>query len=171
MSKNKSLKIRDDEQKQAMKNRLICKKCGKDVEYTNTIEIHTNCPRCRAPLGRDLGKEHKQAKRVYMYDFLRRNKKYFLYISIFLTIFAIGYNVVGFFAQLFSKHGWYFALLSIPFVVFSSLATSALFLKTSSRKIRILSLIAIILNLIAIAAIVVTSVPELNEKLMELYEV
>ncbi|MDR0462306.1 MAG: hypothetical protein LBG88_03170 [Christensenellaceae bacterium] len=175
VTEDKGLEIKHDDVPEAIKGRIICKQCGKDFEYTKSVELHQQCPRCNAPLGRNLKDENKDVKRtqrrIIVYDFFRRYKKYFLFVAVFMTIGAIAWNVLGFFLQLFSQHGWWIALLSLPFVALSSVLSSTLSLKSTSKKIRIYSWLAIILNAIAIATIVVTCVPQLNEKLLEAYKV
>jgi len=171
--KGGSVPVRSDAEKQALKDRVICKKCGKDVEYTKAVEMHQNCPRCKAPLGRDLKEENKQAKRIINYDLLMRLKKYFLFFAFVLTTIAIAFNSILFFTQVFANRGWWIALMSLPLVGLSFLfmLSGALKLKSKSKKLRFFSWLVIILNIVAISAIVITAVPQLNDKLLEWYKV
>ena len=172
MSKEKgSIEIKNDEQKQELKSRVICKNCGKDVEFTKTSQLHRTCPRCKAPLDRDIAKEQKQVKGIINFDFLRKAKRYFLFFAFALSCIAIGYNCILFFTQVFSDKGWWIALMSIPLVVLSIIFSSSIRLKSTSKKMRVFSWLVLILNIVAIAAIVVTSVPQINDKLTELYKV
>jgi hypothetical protein len=170
---DKGLEIKLAEVKPAIEARIVCKNCGKDFKYTKSVELHQQCPRCNAPLGRDLKKEEKDVKRtsrrVIIYDFLKRNKKYLLFVGIIMTVTAIAWNVLGYFLELFPKYGWWIALMSLPFIALSFICSSTISLKSTSTKIRIFSWLAVILNVIAIAAVIVTAIPELNQKLLDLY--
>jgi DNA-directed RNA polymerase subunit RPC12/RpoP len=170
---DKGLEIKKDEVKDAIKARIVCKNCGKDFEYTKSVELHQQCPRCNAPLGRDLNKEEKDvkrtARRVIVYDFLRRNKKYLLFVGVLMTVAAITWNILGFFLQLFSQHGWWISLMSLPFIIISFICSSTISLRSTSTKIRVFSWLAVILNIIAIAAVIVTAIPQLNENLLTAY--
>jgi len=155
-----------------LESRVICKNCGKDIEFKKTVRLHLKCPRCSQPLERDINKEYKQANRIIRYDLFRRSKKYFLHIGLVFAAIALAYNIIGFFTQVFANHGWWLALVSIPFVLLSLFLMSYARLKnTTSKKLRILSWSIIILNFLAVAAIVITAVPYLNERLLEWYSV
>ena len=151
-------------------SRIICKKCGKDVEFTKTVTVHLDCPRCKAPLGRDLKQEGKDVNRSerkeITYAFLRQYKKYFLFFALIATITAITLNCIFFFTQVLEKYGW---TISVPFVVFSLACSGTLGFKSSSRKIRVLSWIVILLNAAAIACIIMTSIPSFNDSVREWY--
>jgi len=157
--------------KEDFKSNVICKKCGKDIEFLKTVELHLKCPRCKTPLERDLAKENKHGKKVINYDFFRRNKKYFLYVGLISTALALVYNIGGFFLQLFAQHGFWYALISAPFVLISLTFTSITRLKSKSKKHRILEWTLLILNIIAIVAIIITVIPPLNDKLLEWYQI
>jgi len=152
-------------------SRVICKKCGKDIEFTKGVELHLDCPRCKTKLERDLGKEAKHAKKIINYAWFMKNKKYFLYVSFGLAIAAIIYNVALFFTQVFANDLWWLALMSIPLVIFSVVFTSFPRLKSTRIKHRIFAWATLVLNVIAIAAIVTTSIPELNDRLLDWYTI
>jgi len=151
--------------------RVICKKCGKDVEFKKTVKLHMDCPRCKTPLERNINQEYKQSKKIITYDFFRRNRKNFLYLSLFLTAIAITFNVVGFFTQLFYNYGWWWALVTIPLVITSISLTHFPRLKSESKKHRILTWLLCVLFVVAISAIVITAVPYLSERLVDIYRV
>ena len=163
--------IKKDAPVEEMKGRVICKKCGKDIEFKKTVRLHLKCPRCSSVLERNIDEEYKTSKRVITYDFFRRNKKYFLYLGFFLTAGALAYNIIGFFTQLFANHGFWLALLSIPLVLVSIGFTHFPRLKSQSKRHRFFAWTTLILNIVAVAAIIITSVPQINEYLLELYRV
>jgi len=154
-----------------MHGRVICKKCGKDIEFKKTVRVHMTCPRCNEALERSLDSEYKQARKIISYDFFRRNKKYFLYLGLALTAGALAWNIIGFFTQLFANHGFWLGLLSIPLVVLSLAVTNYPRLKSASKKYRVLTWLMLMLNVIAVVAIIITSVPYINERLAEAYTV
>ena len=153
-----------------VQGRVICPKCGKDIEYTKAVELFQNCPRCGAPLGRDMNKETAEVKKVIKYDFIRRTKKYFLPLGLFITALCVAYNIVGFFTQLFVRH-WWLALITLPFVSVSILITNYSRLASTSKKWRIIAWLVVMLNVAAIALIIVTCIPDVNAKLGHLYTV
>ena len=170
--KNKnSIPIRNDKEKEAIKGRVICKKCGKDVEFTKTSELHQLCPRCKTPLDRNLAKEGKELKRIIYYGFFRRYKKFFLFVAVVMTAAALAFNIIGFLTQWFSSREWWMSMLSIPFVLLSSLMSCTGSFRSTSKKFRVFSWIAVSLNIIAAIAIVITSVPQLNDMLYKAYSV
>jgi len=150
--------------------RVICKKCGKDIEYTMGSTLHLKCPRCQAKIERDLKSENKEVDQIIKYDIIRRAKKYSLQFGFVLTCIAIAYNIVGFFTEWFSSGYWWLGLMSIPLVLLSFAFTRTTRLKSSSKKYRFFAWLALILNVVAVLLIVITSVPYINEKLVELYE-
>lgn len=154
-----------------IKGRIICKKCGKDIEYTKGVELFKNCPRCHAPLERNLEKENKDVKKVINYDLTKRLKKYLLFPALFLAGLALAYSIVGFFTELFANHGWWLAFVSLPLIIVSMLLTKFPRLKTTSKKYKVFSWIAFVLNIIAFAAFIVTVIPDVNAKLLEWYRV
>jgi len=149
--------------------RVICKKCGKDIEFTKGSELFLKCPRCKNKIERDLATEDKEVKKVIKYDILRRSKKYLLQIGFVITCGAIAYNIVGFFSEWFTSGYWWLALLSLPFVALSFACTRITRLKSASKRHRVFAWLALGLNVLALAIIAVTAVPEINTKLSELY--
>jgi len=149
--------------------RVICKKCGKDIEFTLGSELFLKCPRCKNKVERDLKTEQKEAKKIIKYDILRRSKKYILHFGFLLTIGAIAYNLVGFLTEWFSSGYWWLGLMSLPFVVLSSICTFITRKKSASKLYKMFAWVVWGLNLAALALIIVTSIPQLNEMLMEAY--
>ena len=170
-NKSNSIPIENDAQKKELKSRVICKSCGKDIEFTKTSELHMNCPRCKAPLNRDIAKENKAVKRIINFAFLRKMKRYFLFYAFLFSSIAIAYNCILFFTQVFADHGWWIALMSIPLVVLSIIFSTSIRLKSTSKRMRVFSWLIILLNIIAVLAVVITAVPQLNDKLLEWYKV
>jgi len=170
--KGGSVPVRNDAEKQQLRERVICQKCGKDVEFTKSVEVLSVCPRCKAPLGRDLKKETKEAKRIINFAFLMRLKKYFLFFAFALTCTAIAYNFILFFSQVFTGGYWWAALCSLPLIAMSCLLmfTGSLKLKSPNKVLRFFSWICVILNIVALCAVAITAVPQLNDKLLELYK-
>jgi len=149
--------------------RVICKKCGKDIEFTLGSELFLKCPRCRNKVERDLKSENKESKKIIKFDLLRRSKKYLLHFGVLLTALALTYNIFGFFSSLFANHGWWLALVSLPLVALSVACTRITRLKSASKKYRFFAWLAIGLNLAALAVICITALPELNARLLTLY--
>ena len=151
-------------------SRVICKKCGKDIEFTMGSTLHLKCPRCGSKIERDLARENKEAEKIVKYDIMRRAKKYSLQFGFVLTCIAIAYNIVGFFTEWFKSGYWWLGFMSIPLVLLSFAFTRITRLKSASKKYRFFAWLALILNVVAVLVIIVTSVPYINEKLVELYE-
>jgi len=154
------------------KGRVICKKCGKDIEFTKGSTLHLKCPRCQSKVERDLKAENKEAEKIIKYDILRRAKKYSLQFGFVLTCIAIAYNIVGYLTEWFGMGPthWWLGLMSIPIVLLSFAFTRITRLKSASKKYRFFAWLALILNIVAVLVIVITSVPYLSEKLTEAYE-
>ena len=148
---------------------IICRKCGKDVEITKGVTVFTNCPRCGAPLGRDLMAENNEIKAVetkrIRYAFFKRIKKYFLPFSLALTCVALGYSIIGFFAGLFHKYGWFLGLAVLPLTVISAVITDYERIKSLPVYYRYMAYALIALNVLSLILIAVTSIPAVNNLL------
>ena len=174
--KNQSLKptgvnkgIKEGIDPKEFQGRVICKKCGKDIEFTLGSELFLRCPRCKGKIERDIKSEGKEAEKIIKFDLFRRSKKYLLQISFVLTSIAIAYNITGFFCGLFEPPLWWLALMSLPLVAVSYVCAAVARKKSAAKRYRIWAWVAVGLIGFAIAAIVVTVIPDINEKLMELY--
>ena len=110
-----------------------------------------------------------EVQKVIKYDLLRVSKKYLLYIGFALTGLAITYCIVGFFSEWFTSRFWWLALLAIPFVVLSFLCIRITKLKSASKRYQVFAWLALSVNIVAIAIITVTAIPEINSKFHELY--
>jgi len=161
--------IKDGLDPNQFQGRVICKKCGKDIEFTKGSELFLRCPRCHAKVERDLKEENQEVQKVIKYDLLRRSKRYLLQIGFVLTCIAIAYCAVGFFSEWFTSRDWWLALLALPFVAISFAFTRITRLKSATKRYRVFAWLALILNVIALAFIVVTAVPDINNRLHELY--
>ena len=153
------------------KDEVVCKKCGKEVQFTLGSQLFLKCPRCNARVERDIKREEKQAKKIIKWDILRRSKKAQLSFGFMLTILAIGYNVLGFFLGWFGDawvtNGWWFGLLSIPFVIISYFCIKGTKKGSASAKYRFYARLALIVNFIALLIIVATCVPFVSDKVHE----
>jgi len=165
---NKGIKEGIDAEK--FQGRVICKKCGKDIEFIMGSDLFVRCPRCKNKVERDLATENKEAKKIIKYDILRRSKKYLLQIGFVLTCIALAWNIAGFFSEWFASGYWWLALMSIPLVLLSLATTRVTRMKSASKKYRFFAWLALGLNIFALAVIAVTAIPYLNELLSAEYE-
>ena len=166
------------------KDHVLCPKCGMDIENAAGATTPasgtplangkpsagvTKCPRC----GVDLNAPVSGGKtiRIIHFGLINRAKKYFLHFALLLTCAALAYNITMFFTQVFVVHGWWLALLSLPFVVLSVFMTNYARLRSDNKMYRRLAWCVVILNVIAAATIIVTSLPQVNAELVSLYRV
>ena len=167
---NKGLK--EGMQPEQFEGRVICKKCGKDIEFTLQSELFQKCPRCGKVVERQAKDETKRAGRIIKWDILRRSKRAMLRIGAFLSVVAITYNLTGFFTGLFNKplgNGtfWWLALLSLPLVVLAYFCMRTTYVKSASKKYKFFAWLSFSLVIIALALIVITAVPDFNKWAME----
>ena len=142
-------------------DKVICKKCGKEIEFTLGSQLFLKCPRCNARVERDIKKEEKQAKKIIKWDVLRRSKKARLSFGFLLTVLSLKFNIIGFFSGWFDVN-WWLALLPLPFVIVSHLC--AMGTKTgASAKYRFYARLALIVNFVAILVIAATSTPFISD--------
>lgn len=151
---------------QQFKDMVICKKCGKEVEFTLGSQLFLKCPRCNARIERDLKKEEKKAKKIIKWDILRRSKKAQLSFGFTLTILALVYNTIGFFAGMFDEM-WWLGLFSVPFVILSYFLMKGTRKGSASVKYRFYAWLALIINLCVLLVIIATSVPLIADELHE----
>jgi DNA-directed RNA polymerase subunit RPC12/RpoP len=147
---------------------VVCKKCGKDVEFTLGSKLFMKCPRCGARIERNLKKEEQQAKGIIKDDIKRRNKHAWLSVGFFLTIVSIAYSIAGFFTNLFLNGDWYLALFALPLIVISYFCMRRTRDHSASRLFRFYARLALIVNFVALALIIVTAWPWLTDKVMDL---
>lgn len=148
-------------------DKVICKKCGKEIEFLLEGKFFQKCPRCNARVERNLKQEGKQAKRIIVLDILRRSKRAQLHFGFILTMISFAYSVTGFFTGIFTGNRWWLALLSLPFVVLAFFLMKGTRQKSASKKYKFYAWLALIINFVAFALIVVTAVPPLNTMLAE----
>ena len=148
--------------------RVICKKCGKDIEFTLGTELHRKCPRCGAVVERNIKHEEHQAGKIIKWDILRRSKKTWLLFGLFLAGVAVAYNIAGFFTCLFADGRWWLALMSIPFIVGAYFCIRVTRKKSASGKYKFFAWTAGGVLILAAALVVVTAIPELSEKVKDL---
>ena len=144
---------------QQFESRVICKKCGKDVEFTLGSELFVRCPRCNKRMERDLKQENKKANRIISLDILRRSKRAQLSLGFFLTVAVLVYNIVGFLTDLFAGGNWWLGLLGIPFIVLSYFLIKGTKTGSASAKYRFYARLALIVNFAVLLVIIATSVP------------
>jgi hypothetical protein len=154
----------------AFDRKVICHKCSKEIEFVLGGKYHKRCPRCSGKLERCFKQEGAEAKKVIKLDILRRSKRTMLSIGFVLTAIALGYNIIGFFTGLFADGQWYFALCSLPLLILSYFCMQITKEKSASKKYRLYARIALIVNFVALAVLVVTAVPYLSDLLHDQIE-
>ena len=144
------------------KDLVICKKCGKEVEFTLGSTLFLKCPRCNARVERDIKREEKQAKKIIKWDILRRSKKAQLAFGFFLTVLAAGYNILGFFLGWFEPN-WWMGLFSIPFIIIAYFCIRGTKTQSASKKYKFYAWLAGWVVLAAIIVVVATTVPAIAD--------
>ena len=158
---------------QQFQDKVICKKCGKEVDFTLGSTLFLKCPRCDARVERDLKKEEKKANKIIKWDILWRSKKAQLSFGFTLTLLAAGYNILGFFLGWFQdtwvNNGWWFGLFSAPFIIISYFCIKGTKTGSASLKYRFYARLALIVNFAALLVIIATTVPFLSDKISEFF--
>jgi phage FluMu protein Com len=144
--------------KKEFQDRVLCKTCGKDIEFTKGMNLFLKCPRCKKPLERSLKQEVKQSNQIIYYDFIRKNRRYFVFVGIALALIAIAYNIVGYLCCLFDNDMWWLALMSLPLVAISCLLTFYTRFKNTTHKYAIMSWVLLGLNIGATVLIIVSAI-------------
>ena len=139
-------------------DKVICKKCHKEVEFLMGSELFLKCPRCAARVERDIKQEEKQVKKIISLDILRRSKRAQLALGFTLMAMAVGYAVIGFFTGLFDPH-WWLGLIAIPFLILSFFLIRGTKKGSASAKYRFYAWLALWVNLAALIIVVALSVP------------
>jgi DNA-directed RNA polymerase subunit RPC12/RpoP len=156
---------------QRFSGKVICKKCGKEVEYTLGSRLFEKCPRCGARMERDIAKEEQQAGKIVKADILSRSKRTQLHIGFLLTAAAIVYNITGFFTHLFDGQMWWLALVSLPFVVVSFFLMRGTRTGSASKLYRFYAWLALVVNFVAILLIIATAVPPVSEAAQKFFKI
>lgn len=142
--------------------KVICKKCGKEIEILLEGKYFQKCPRCEARVERNLKQEGKQAKRIIVLDILRRSKRAQLHLGFFLTLVSLAFSITGFFTGIFLPR-WWLALVTLPLVVLGYFCMLGTRQKSASKKYKFYAWLALIINFVAFGLIVITAVPLFNE--------
>ena len=131
-------------------SRVICKKCGKEIDFTLGSKLFIKCPRCNARVERCLKAENKQAKKIISLDILSRSKRLYLALGLVLVILGGGFNVLNFF------FGWipqWYGLLTLPLIFIGAFFIMITRWKSASKKYKFYAWLA---GWIVLAAILVT---------------
>jgi DNA-directed RNA polymerase subunit RPC12/RpoP len=143
-------------------SKVICKKCGKEIEFTLGSQLFVKCPRCNARVERDLKAENKQAKKIIKWDVLLRSKKTQLSIGFFLTILALVLNMVAYLAEWFTPY-WWIRFATIPFVILGYFCIRGTKKNSASGKYKFYAWLALWVNLAVLLAIIILTVPFLYQ--------
>jgi len=140
---------------QQFQDKVICKKCGKELEFTLGSQLFIRCPRCNKRTERNLKTENKKANRIITLDILSRSKRLFLAVGLFLVVIGGGFNVLNFF------FGWvpeWYGLLTLPLIFIGAFCIMITRWKSASKRYKFYAWLA---GWIVLAAIAVTllSVP------------
>jgi len=136
-------------------DRVICKKCGKAVDFTLGSKLFVKCPRCNARVERDLKAENRKANKIIKWDILRRSKKAQLIFGLFLVILGAGFNVINFFiTRIPDWYGLLALILIFPGAYFIMITRK----KSASKKYKFYAWLAGWLVLAAIA-VTLLSIP------------
>ena len=132
--------------------KVICKKCGKEVEFTLGSKLFVKCPRCNARVERDLKSENKKANKIIKWDILRRSKKAQLAFGLFLVVLGAGFVVLNFFLN-FLGDMWWLGFAGLPFILVGALFIMITRKNSASKKYKFYAWLA---GWIVLAAIAVT---------------
>jgi hypothetical protein len=131
-------------------SRVICKKCGKEIDFTLGSKLFLKCPRCNTRVERCIDNENKKAKKIISLDILSRSKRLYLAIGLVLVILGGGFNVLNFF------FGWipeWYGLLTLPLIFIGAFFIMITRWKSASKKYKFYAWLA---GWIVLAAIAVT---------------
>jgi len=151
-------------EKEQFKDEVVCKKCGKEIEFTLGSKLFVKCPRCNARVERDLKAENKKANKIIKWDILRRSKKAQLSVGFFLTLLGLALNVAAYAANLWTPY-WWIRFATVPFVVLGYFCIRGTKKNSASAKYKFYAWLALWVNLAALLLIVVLTVPFLYEYL------
>jgi len=134
-------------------SRVICKKCGKDIEFTLGSKLFLKCPRCNARVERCLKDENKKAKRIISLDILSRSKRLCLVIGLALVILGAGFNIFNFFYPVIPANLWGLGFLTLILIFPGAFFITVTRYKSASKKYRFYAWLS---GWIVLAAVVVT---------------
>jgi hypothetical protein len=138
--------------KEQFEGKVICKKCGKDIEYTLGSTLFLRCPRCNKRLERCLKDEDKKAKKLISLDIMSRSKRMWLAIGLALVLIGAGFNILNFFMALIPD--WY-GLLALVLIIPGAFFIMVTRWKSASKRYKFYAWLA---GWIVLAAIAVTLV-------------
>jgi len=143
--------------KEQFEGRVICKKCGKDIEYTLGSKLFLKCPRCGKRVERCLKDEEKKAKKIIKLDILLRSKRTHLIAGLIFVILGAGFTVLNFCLAVFAgtpiipNNLWGLGFLTLPFILFGAFLIGITRRKSASKKYKFFAILSGLLVLIAIA--------------------
>jgi len=149
-------------------DRVICKKCGKAVDFTIGSKLFIKCPRCNTRVERCLKAENKKANRIIKIDVLLRSKKTQLIFGLALVILGAGFNVLNFFFEWIPANLWALGFLTLPFIFLGAYSIMYTRKNSASKKYKFYAWLS---GWLALAAIVVTliSIPAVADWVRELF--
>jgi len=149
-------------------DRVICKKCGKEIDFTLTSQLFVRCPRCNKRMERCLKDEHKRANKIIKWDILRRSKKAQLIFGLFLVIAGAGFNVLNFFFEWIPANLWGLGFLTLPIIFWGAYFIMITRRQSASKKYKFYAWLS---GWIVLAAVAVTliSIPYIAHQVQELF--
>lgn len=141
-------------------DRVICKKCGKGVDFTIGSKLFLKCPRCNTRVERNLKSENKKANKIIRWDVFLRSKKTQLVFGLILVILGAGFNILNFFFEWIPANLWGLGFLTLPFIFLGAYSITYTRRNSASKKYKFYAwlsgwivLAAVIVTLISIPAI------------------
>ena len=154
---------------QQFQDKVICKKCSKEIEFTLGSQLFLKCPRCNYRMERCLDDENKKANRIIKWDVLRRSKKAQLSLGFTLTVLVLAFNIMGFFFGWFTGGMWWLGLLGIPLLVVSAICIAGTRKNSASGKYRFYAWLAGLVNAVALLIVVASCAPYLSDKIRDFF--
>jgi len=150
-------------------DRVICKKCGKGIDFTLGSKLFVKCPRCNARVERNLKHENKKANKIIKWDILRRSKKAQLIFGLFWVILGAGFVIANFFLD-FLGDLWYLGFLALLPIFLGSYFIMITRKNSASKKYKFYAWLAgwLVLAAIAVTAISVPAVADWARDLLNL---
>jgi len=133
--------------------RVICKKCGKEINFTLGSKLFVKCPRCNARVERDLKQENKKANRIISLDILSRSKRLYLAVGLVIVILGAGFNIFNFFYPVIPANLWGLGFCTLPFIFLGAFFIMVTRWKSASKRYKFYAWLA---GWIVLAAIAVT---------------
>jgi len=147
-------------------DKVICKKCGKEIEFTLTSQLFVKCPRCNKRMERNLKEEHRRANKIIKWDILRRSKKAQLIFGLFWVILGAGFCVLNFFFDWIPANLWGLGFLALLPIILGAYFIMITRKQSASKKYKFYAWLA---GWIVLAAIAVTliSIPAVADYVRE----